>query len=221
MSRIRKSPPLKLPGALGDENSGIVTRMQSPLVALCIIAAALVGVGCGGGSSSGGGQGPPEQSDPPARLPARWHRVINQSGGFSLGLPPGWGARNSQQSTLVRSADGALAISVAADRSDPGRSTPVDAYLRQTVTGLGGYGALSVGKPTPLPKAHYPGVRLTASGRFNRTGVRQKIDAVAERHAGVGTFTLLFFRSAKVSNKRYAATTARIVRTLRSRVAGS
>src|SRR6266516_3798805 len=94
-----------------------------PLAALAAALAVTLGgvAGCGGSSSRpSSGTAPRETSDRRPPLPPGWRRVVNPTAGFSVGIPPGWTARGGHGATLVRSRDRALAVSIAADRSQQG-----------------------------------------------------------------------------------------------------
>nr|MDQ6915975.1 hypothetical protein [Actinomycetota bacterium] len=65
---------------------------------------------------------PQERADRRPALPPAWQRVVNPRGGFSVGVPPGWTVRGGPGATVVRSADRALAVSIAADRGDQGQA---------------------------------------------------------------------------------------------------
>jgi hypothetical protein len=117
----------------------------------------------------------------------------------------------------VRSRDGALALSVAADRSGDGQDDLPDEYLRRTATHLAGYRALRVEAVRRLARLRYPAAALTASGVFTRTGVRQQILIYALRRPGQVTYSVAAFRSAGVPASRYAALLDAIVRSFRAR----
>ena len=184
----------------------------------------LAGVACAAGAGACGdddsGPAPPtvdERTDRPARLPAGWRRVVNSLSGFTLGIPPGWSARGAQGTTLVRSGDRVLAVSITADYSAEGRELPADAYARRTARSLAGYRGLRLGGARPLRGAHYPGATVTGRGTFSRTGVRQAIRVTVLRRRGQVSYSLIFFRTARVPGAAYRAAMAGMVRTFRAR----
>ena len=175
--------------------------------------------GCGGG---GGDRttttSPPQTAKPRPPLPRGWHRVVNPRGGFSLGLPAGWTARNGQGSTVVRSPDGSVSAGVSADRSTDGQSSsPLGSYARRTARELEGrYRGLRVGPARPVPGAAYPTATVTATGTFRATGVRQEIVVAVVRQPGQVTFSLVFFRNARVPGAAHAPVIGRIIRSFRA-----
>jgi hypothetical protein len=140
---------------------------------------------------------PVAPAGPQPSLPEGWRRVRDADGGFSVGLPPGWSARDSDGTLVLRSRDRTLAIALGADRSAPGRVVAPTTYAREAIAGLRGYRSLRSTPPRRLQEAPYPGAVATATGTFRQTGVRQAITLVALQRRGAATFTLLAFRSAQ------------------------
>jgi hypothetical protein len=116
----------------------------------------------------------------------------------------------------VRSADRALALSIAADYSQQGGALSPERYARRTLAALPGYRRLRVGRARALRGTRYPGVEVPASGTYRPTGVRQDIRAIALQRRGVVTFSLLVFRNTRVPGAAYRAAVDEMVRTLRS-----
>jgi hypothetical protein len=69
---------------------------------------------------------------------------------------------------------------------------------------------------TPLRGAHYPGVRLRASGRYSSTGVRQAIEVIAIRRVMQVTYTLAAFRNARARAVIYSGAVAVMLRSFRA-----
>jgi hypothetical protein len=181
-------------------------RWRLPL--LCLVLAAAP-AGCGGSSSPSSSSGHTstvaERADPPAALLRGWTRLVNNTAGFSLSLPPGWTSRGSTGgSTLLRSRDRALAVAVSADRSHDGAGDPPTTYLDRTVRNLAGYRGLRAGAAVTVRGLQYPAARVTATGTFTRTRVRQAITLYALHRPGRVTYTLAVFRSAAIPAARYA-----------------
>jgi hypothetical protein len=173
---------------------------------------------CGGDSppARSGPQAPAERGDRRPPLPAGWRRVVNAQAGFSLGLPPGWSARGTRGTTLIRSADRVLAVAVSADRSEDGMSAPLPAYARRTIETLPGYVRLRHGRVAPVRRLRYSAVRVSATGTFRRTGVRQAISLIALRRPRQVTYTLAFFRNRGAPAGVYAAAIREMVATFRA-----
>ena len=187
-------------------------------VLVCVVLAAGP-AGCGGSSSSGGSS-PKETTDPPAAPLPGWLRLINDTAGFSISLPPGWTTgRSGEGSTLIRSTDRALALAGSADRSKEGAGDSPTTYAERTVRHLNGYRDLRFGHAVPVPGLRYPAARLTATGTFARTRVRQAITLYALHRPGIVTYTLAVFRSAATPAARYAPYVQAILRSFRGRPA--
>jgi hypothetical protein len=189
---------------------------------LVCLALAAAPAGCGGSSSSSSHAPDPaakETADAPAAPPRGWTRVINTAAGFSLSLPPGWTTRRSGAGTLIRSKDRALALAVSADRSGDGTNDPPAIYLERTVRHLSGYRDLRAGRAVAVPGLRYPAARLTATGTFTRTRVRQAITLYALHRPGIVTYPLAVFRSAAIPAARYEPYLQLILRSFRGRPA--
>jgi hypothetical protein len=191
------------------------------LAALCAIPGMAACGDDGGDEPAQEAQPPRERADREPALPGGWRRVVNQGAGFSLGIPPGWTTRGAQGATVVRSRDGGLAVSVAADRGGQGRGTSAANYLQRTLMGLPGYSGLRVNSARPFRRARYPAAVATGTGTFTRTGVRQAISGYALQRPGQVTYTLLVFRSARASANRYRALLDEMVRSFTARPATS
>jgi hypothetical protein len=118
--------------------------------------------------------------------------------------------------TLVRSYDRALAASITADRARVGRSLGPKAYAKRAARALEGYRGLRVRKARSVRGTRYPTAKVQATGVFERTGLRLVVEVFAIHKPQTATFTMLFFRSARVRERRYAAVVSAIVRSLRS-----
>lgn len=153
---------------------------------------------------------------PEPRLPEGWRRVRDQRGGFSVGLPPGWSARRSDGTLVLRSGDRTLAIALGADRSVPGRAASPRAYAREAIESLKGYSKLRSSPSRTVRSAPYPAALATATGTYAATGVKQAITLVALQRRGDATYTLLAFRSAEAPDSPARRVVDRVVDTVHS-----
>jgi hypothetical protein len=157
---------------------------------------------------------PAAPAGPRPHLRAGWRRVRDRDAGFSVGRPPGWSSRNSGGTLVLRSRDRTLAIAVGADRSTPGRSAAPRTYAEQAIDSLAGYRGLRASPARTISTAPYPGALASARGTYSQTGVEQAITLVALQRRGVGTFTLLAFRSARAPGAPARRIVDRVVDTL-------
>jgi hypothetical protein len=178
------------------------------------LAGAAFGFGCGGGSPAPTTPLAPlvRGSTRPPALPAGWTRVADRRQRLSLGLPPGWTGARLAGSLQVRSADRALALTVAVDRGASG-ATP-SAYVAATLSALRGYAGLRRRPARPIVDAPYPAASASATGTLQSTGVRQRIVAIALQPNDGTICSLLAFSSARTARDRYARTLADLVRTV-------
>jgi hypothetical protein len=159
---------------------------------------------------------PPETAHAVPDLPAGWEVRVNRAGGFAFGLPPGWRARNRSTSTLVRSLDRLVAVSIVPDRTRDALETPPEDFARRTLAALPGFeGELAPDRERRF-QHRYRGVRVAARGTAARTGTRQRIQVVVLRRGRQVTLTVVIaanVRGAEASEE----VAERMVRTLRSR----
>lgn len=131
--------------------------------------------------------------------------------GLSFGLPPGWTAARAAGSVQVRSADRALALTVAVDRGARGASPST--YVAATLGALRGYTGLRRRPARPIVDAPYPAASASATGTLASTGVRQRIVVIALQPTARTICSLLAFASARTARDRYAGPLATLVRT--------
>jgi hypothetical protein len=181
--------------------------VRGSALALPGAAVAVALAGCGGGSSDRSAStastapattattatrtapAPPparERSEPLARLPHGWTRVVDRVDRFSFGVPRGWRAHRVQGGELVRSADRALAVSVSYDRGAPARTRDLRDYASRSAHALQGYRNLHVGRARRVPGQPHPTVTVEARGVFLKTHVRQNILVIAVRRPDRG-----------------------------------
>jgi hypothetical protein len=156
---------------------------------------ALVGVlGCGEEEEFTGSPDPAtERTDPPAKPPSGWRTFANRRAGFTLSVPPGWTARARSSATLIRSSDRLLAVTVAADRSEAGRTTQPRQYARRAFRALPGFERLRASAVRRVPRSPYPSARVDGKGTLADRGQRQRITVAAFRRPERATYTVVAF----------------------------
>jgi len=107
-------------------------------------------------------------------------------------------------------------VSITADRTRDGRNLGPRVYATRAARALEGYRGLRIRKARRVEQTRYLTAKVQATGVFERTGLRQVIEVFAVSKRDTATFTVIFFRSARVPGRRYAAVVAEIVRSLRS-----
>lgn len=188
--------------------------------AAVLVAIALLVVGCGDDSdeaSSEPAPRPTEAVDPLPKLPASWSTHVNQAGGFALGLPPGWRADDRGTSTLVRSFDRLVAVSIAPDRTSEAIELPLGDFATRALTGLSGFeGELEAGPERPF-EHRYRGVVVEGSGIATDTGLRQRLRLIVLRRDRQVTFSVVIAANAAPEARPSERLAERMVKTLRSR----
>jgi hypothetical protein len=164
--------------------------MPRPLVVAAVLCA-LVASGCGGGGGSTSTKATAEVAQPPAKLPAHWHRHLDRGGGLTLGVPRGWKTHHPRRGLLISSPDRLVAVSVAADRTAAGRALPLERFARSVLATLPGYRRpLDPGRPRQFAGTPLAGVRVSATG-VAAGGVPERVTVVALRRDRLAGFTLV------------------------------
>ena len=187
-------------------------------IALLLAATAtLAATGCGEEDDFAGSPDPAtERSDRPADPPPGWRSFANRRAGFSLSVPPGWPARTRGSATLIRSSDRVVAVTVAADRSEAGRTTHPRPYARRAFRALPGFRKLRASPARHVRGNPYPNARVDGSGTLADRDQRQHITVAAYRRARRATYTVVAF-SARLGNApAYAGELRKLLASLRA-----
>jgi hypothetical protein len=181
-------------------------------------AAALAAAGCGDEDEFAGSPDPAtERSDRPAEPPPGWRTFSNRRAGFTLSLPPGWPARTRKSATLIRSSDHLLAVTVAADRSEPGRTTRPRQYARRAFRALPGFRDLKAPAARRVRGSPYASARIDGSGTLADRRQRQRITVAAFRRARRATYTVVAFSAVVGRAPAHAGPLGRLLASLRAR----
>jgi phage gp37-like protein len=184
---------------------------------------ALVGAGCGdeGNDEPAPAPRPPETADRVPDLPARWKVHVNSAGGFAFGLPPGWKAHDRDASTLVRSYDRLVAVSITPDRTNEALDTPLEQFATRALVALPSFeGQLEPGE-TRRFNHRYEAIAVAASGTDAESGVRQRLRLIVLRRDRLVTFTVLVAANRSGAAVASEAIAEQLVGTLRSRPIGA
>jgi hypothetical protein len=191
------------------------SRLISAIVALV----GLIGLaGCGDDEPAPAPEHRKETVEKLPKLPPGWHRFVNRRAGFAIGRAPGWRAKRDGATTLLRSPDRLVAISISADRTGEAIEFPLGDYAREAAKALPGFHHLDVRRPHRV-KAHYNSQGVEAKGR-SKGGVRQNLLFIAMRRDHLATYAVLIASNADRKTGFYENEALRIVRTLRGRPAG-
>jgi hypothetical protein len=194
-------------------------RIRGRLAALLAAVLLLAAPGCG----EDDGTEPPERRsetvDRLPELPAGWKRYINHRAGFAIGLAPGWKAERRGTSTLLRSPDHLVAVSISADRTPGALEHRLEPFARAAAKSLPGFKDLKTRKPRRFEQ-RYAGVAVPGKGRARKSGIRQRLLLIVLRRKGVATYPVLVARNAERNSRFYGHQAVEIVRTLRGRPIG-
>jgi hypothetical protein len=188
--------------------------MRRVLAAIAILCVSLGVAACAEDEPPASPERPRETVDKLPKLPQGWKPYVNRQVGFAIGRAPGWHAVHRGASTLMRSPDHLVAVSISADRTLEAVGFPLDDYVEQAAEALPRFRKLEVGRPRPF-RDEYPARAVGAEGV--KDGVRQRLLFVALRRRGVVTYPVLVARNAEKKSGYYAGEALRMVRTLRGR----
>ncbi|GEM_PF-4373105 len=152
----------------------------------------------------------------PAPVPAGWERRIDIVEGYSMAVPPGWRAERRGTTTLVRSPDHLVAVSIAADRTADALGVPVRAFATQTLAALPGYaGTINPSPPRPLGGTPLDAVVTDATAVRASDGIRVDLTLVVLRRPAYVNYTAVVAANAGRTPPGERAAALRMLRTLR------
>lgn len=155
-----------------------------------------------------------ERADAPVDPPRGWRTHVDRRAGFTIAFPRSWDVRRSAAGTLASSRRNAIVVSLHADRSEEGRTTPADEYALATLEALPGYRSLE-GEPADAPDSPYEAARAAGSGIREESERRQRVSVTVLRRPGSVTYTAVAFSDPQARSERRALD--RALSTLRGR----
>ena len=163
---------------------------------------------------------PPNPQDEPtdraAKPPAGWRTVTNRAAGFTVAVPPRWTARKRRAATLIRSEDRLLALTIAADRSRPGRETPARDYASRALQSLPGFRGLRV-RPGRAVHSPYRNARSVGTGTLESNRRHQRVSITVFQRPGRVTYAAIAFVNARIHPHLHDRELDRLLSTLRAR----
>lgn len=183
-----------------------------------VLSAAAVAAGCGDEDKLAGSPDPAtERSDRPAKPPPGWRTFANRRAGFTVSVPLGWAARGRGSATLIRSSDRLLAVTIAADRSEPGRTMKPATYARRAFRALPNFRRLRAVRTRRVAGSPYPSARVDGRGTLAGRKQRQRITVAAFRRQRRATYTVVAFSAELDGAGAHAASLGVLLRSLRAR----
>ena len=187
-----------------------------PLAALAAIT--LGPVGCADDDEGKDRDSPSgEASERAARPPPGWRTVTNRVVGFTIAAPKAWPAATNRRSTLIRSDDRLVSITVAADRSPGGQALSPGRYARRTIESLPGFEGRIHRRARRVRGSPYRSAVVDASGTVEATTRPQRISVATFRPGNHATYSAIVFRNARIEPRLNDRKIARILRTFRAR----
>jgi hypothetical protein len=198
-----------------------VTRHVLTWVCAALTAAGLLVAGCGGDGDDSAPQRR-ETGQPLPKLPKGWRHYVNHRAGFAIGVPRGWKTSLVKTSTLLRSPDHLVAVSISADRTEESLSTPLRRYAVDTANALDDlrpsdepplYKDVKTRHPHKLD-GRYEAEAVPARGRAAKGGLPQRLLLVALRRDHLVTYPVLVAANARRGSP-FRGQVPRMLRTLR------
>ena len=159
---------------------------------------------------------PKETREPLPDRPKEWESYANARGGYALLLPRGWKAEADGPQTLIRSFDRLVAISIAPDRSEAARETPIEDYAINTADELRGFEDGFDAKGMRPLDHRYDAVEVFGTGT-SRDGVDQRASVIVLRRDEIATLTVVLAANAKPGAAESVRIARRAIGTLRTR----
>lgn len=186
--------------------------------------AALAFAACGGGDEpeeTTTEQRPVETAHKLPKLDRGWEPHLNRRAGIAIAEPPGWSTRDRGTTTILRSPDKLIAVTVTPDRTDDAHDIPLEQFAARTFVALSGFeGELRPSEPRPF-KSRYPAVQVQGRGTAADTGVRQRLRVVVMRRDALVTVVAVIAEDARRADKVFSRNAVDAVRTIRTRPVGS
>lgn len=161
---------------------------------------------------------PTETAERLPKLPRGWTTTANGQGGFALGVPPGWSARNAAARTTLTAPDRSVVVRVTADRTDEALDAELGAFVRQVAE------AIEPGAPVRAispPPAAAPGYEVAGvSVRRGRGGRQGVLEVFVVRRTGLASYPILVAGGRGVMRSELDPIARRIVGSLRGRPVG-
>lgn len=190
--------------------------MSAPVRVVCALAAlALLASGCDGDADDDR-RTESEPVDAPALPPVGWRTVRNAAAGFTVSAPRRWTVATERGSTLIRSDDRLVSVTISADRSEPGRELDAARYARETIRSLPGFRGSLSGRVRRVRSSPYATARVDATGRLRTSPTHQRITVAVFRRPGRVTYSAVVFRNAIVKPRFNDRRIDRLLRSLRA-----
>jgi hypothetical protein len=178
---------------------------------------ALMGVvtlaaGCGGDTSTSN-----ERADAPVTPPKGWRTVTNERAGFTIAAPRDWTARPRKATTLIRSDDRLVVMTLAADRGDAGKDMAPARYARLTLQSLPEFEGRLSARTSRLRGTPYRSARVEGVGTVSGARRVQRITVAAFARPGKVTYAAVVFRNPQATPRVDERIVERMLRTFRAR----
>jgi hypothetical protein len=181
-------------------------------LASCLVAVSLLAGACGDEDETA----PSEQADKPAAPPPGWRTLREADAGFTVSIPRSWTVRGQDGSTLIRSRDKLVVITLAADRTRTGRDAAPGQYVRRTLAALPEFEGSFAPAAARVPGSPYRSARIDGQGEVESSPRSQRITVAAFQRPGLVTYVAVVFRNPVVDPRFDEPRVTRVLRSLRA-----
>lgn len=212
---------------------GCVPALSSiPLTScLAVVASLVAGCGSGGDSEDASTEArPAESAERVGDLPQGWETISNDTQGFEIGAPPGWGegeacgpqapaARGG--TTLLCSPDRLVTVNVSVDRTSEALDLSPDesaTRMLEAISAQSFEGKLEPAKPR-LVKGHYDGASVESEGRSG--DLRQTVEVVVLQREQLAAISAVIAANAEENAEAGVKLAEQALGTLRTQPVGS
>ena len=161
---------------------------------------------------------PPETSDPLPPLPRGWTETANGAGGFALGVPPGWSAKEVAAKTTLKAPGSVVVARITADRTDEALEAELADYATGIADRLAGGSIVTSVSPAPAPgEAGYESAAVVIDQVAPPQGRGQRLEVVVVRRPQLAAYPILIASDLGVKQGRLDPIVTKLVRSLRGR----
>ena len=179
---------------------------------IALVAAVSLVAGCDGEEKE---RGTLERPGRAATPPPGWRTVSNRGARFTIAVPRRWSARPRRNSTLIRSDDRLVVVTVAADRGQEGRDMPPARYARLTLQNLPAFEGRVSPSTRRVRGSPYRSALVHAIGTVHASKRPQRITVAAYRRPGRVTYAAVVFRNLRLTPAYDEAIVDRMLASLR------
>lgn len=201
----------------------MTTRVRLLLAATAITAIVVAAISIDRSGEGGDGEEltpPPETVDAAPKLPRGWIPAVNQEGGFSVAVPPGWSQQSSGNAMTLTAPSSAVVVRVTTDRSREALLADLPVYAEGIAARLEPEGVPEpIADPPGIDDPSYEVAAATVTSPPSGGQQNRRLEVFVVRRAELAVYPVLVASDARVKQAALDPVTRRLVRSLRGRPA--